>query len=51
VFKSQANVAVQGSSTLASSSSIETIQFFMAIVAKENNYTLESTPFLAITLM
>jgi hypothetical protein len=35
VFKSQANVAAQGSSTLASSSSIETIQLFMGIVAKE----------------
>jgi hypothetical protein len=39
VFKSQANVAAQGSSTSASSSSIETIQLFMAIVAKENKYT------------
>jgi hypothetical protein len=39
VFKSQANVTTQSSSTSTSSSSIETIQLFMTIVAKENNYT------------
>jgi len=39
VFKSQTNVAAQGSSTLTSASSIETLQLFMAIVAEKNNYT------------
>jgi hypothetical protein len=37
MFKSQTNVIVQSSSTLASASLVETLQLFMAIVAKENN--------------
>ncbi len=39
VLKSQANVAVQGSSTSTSASSTQTLQIFMAIVAKEKNCT------------
>jgi len=39
VFKSQANVGAQGSSTLALASLVETFQLFMAIVVEENNYT------------
>jgi len=37
MLKSQANVATQGSSTSTSASLAETLQFFMAIVAKEKN--------------
>jgi hypothetical protein len=39
VLKSQANVAVQGSSTSTSASSTQTLQFLMALVAKEKNCT------------
>jgi hypothetical protein len=37
VLKSQTNVVTQSSSTLTSTFSTKTLQFFMAMVAKENN--------------